>query len=98
MSLTKQQQTDTIAEFNENIRRLGQPLTTIAVALHTTPETIAAVAQLNARHIEDPWILRNYLLDQLHTANIPHQPFTALIGDYRDYWFLNSQRIARGHL
>ncbi len=98
MSLTKQQQTATIAEFSENIRLLGQPLTTIATALQTTPETITAIAQLNARHIEDPWILRNYLLQQLQEAGLPHQPFTALTGDYRDYWFLDTARIAKGHL
>ena len=98
MSLTARQKEHTIAEFEQNRRTLELSYADIAAALNTTPEHVEAVAHLRGRSIEEPWILRNYLIEQADARNIELVPFTALAGDPRDYWFLDTAFIARGTL
>ncbi|MFD0896596.1 DUF2316 family protein [Loigolactobacillus binensis] len=98
MSLTRAQQQATITEFKQNLQLSGLTTTTIAHDLHTDPDTIVALTQLRTQAIENPWILRNYLLQQISAAGKQPVPFTALVGDYHDYWFLNAKKIERGVL
>lgn len=95
MSLTAQQTLDTKKEFQENFKRTGLTLEQIAEDLHTSPASIADTLVLNVSRIEDPWVLKNYLEDVLDKKGIASIPFSALVGDYHRYWFLNSRRIEK---
>lgn len=96
MSLTTSQTEATRREFKVNISRSGRSLAQIADALHTTPDIIAQCVDLHPNRIEDPWIIRNYLLNDLAQQGLTAEPFTALVGDYHQYWFLDAARIERG--
>lgn len=98
MSLSKQEQIDTIKAFKSNIELLGASKIEIAAALNTTPEVIEAISNLQVKSIEEPWILKNYLEEQLNNKGIDAIPFTALKGDYHDYWFLDSRKIETGSI
>jgi hypothetical protein len=98
MSLTRTQQQATIAEFKQNLQLSGLTTTAIAHDLHTNTDTIEALIQLHTQAIENPWILRNYLLKQVSAAGKQPVAFTALVGDYHSYWFLNAKKIERGIL
>lgn len=67
----------------------------VAVDLGTTPQKIRDVSQLNVNRIEEPWILRNYLVKALG-QNVT--PFTVLVGDYHQLWFLDTAYIDRAQL
>lgn len=96
MSLTREQAMATHDEFKMNIARSGLTLDDLAKALGTTAAVIAQCIDMHPRRIDDNWIIRNYLLDYLDSHNIEAVPFSALVGDYHDYWFLNSRIIKRG--
>lgn len=98
MSLTRQQQIDTIKEFSANLELLDISKSEIADALNTNSETIEEILNLKVKTIEAPWILKNYLETQLNNKGIKSIPFSALKGDYHDYWFLDSQKIELGRL
>lgn len=93
MSLSKQEKADTIKAFKSNIELLGASKVEIAAALNTSPKMIDSIINLKVNAIEEPWILKNYLEEQLKNKGIEASPFTALKGDYHDYWFLDSQKI-----
>lgn len=93
MSLTPAQVIATKKEFQENFRLSGLTLTQIADALHTTSTVITATMQLNTPHLEDPWVLKNFLEAYANKQHRPSVPFSALKGDYHNYWFLDTQRI-----
>lgn len=96
MSLTTLQTEATRREFKTNINRSGHSIDELADALHTTPEVIAQCVDMHPDRIEDPWIIRNYLQDDLAKQGLTAAPFTALVGDYHQYWFLDAARIERG--
>lgn len=96
MSLSLAQAKATHDEFKMNIARSGLTLDDLAKALGTTAAVIDQCIDMHPRRIDDNWILRNYLLDYLARHNIEAVPFSALVGDYHDYWFLNSKIISRG--
>ena len=98
MSLTPQEMQRTKEEFKENVERTGLSLEQIAADLHTTPQTIKNILTLDVSHIEDPWILKNYLEETLKIKGKAAVPFTALTGDHHRYWFLNSRRIDKKKL
>jgi len=98
MSLTPQEMQATRTSFQENITLLNQSFEEIAQALNTSTAYVQAVANLDAVHIEDPWILKNYLEEKLQYSGKEAVPFTALKGDFHQYWFLDSQRIEAGQL
>lgn len=98
MSLTRDQKTATIAELAENMRRLGETDESVAAALGTTGAYVSEVRHLHSRRIEDPWIIRNYLLDEARERGVELVPFTALVGDWHGYWFLDGGYIDRGRL
>lgn len=93
MSLNPQQMQNTKKEFQENFERTGLTLEQIASDLNTTPEVIEDTLNLDVSRIEDPWVLKNYLEDELAAQGKSVVPFTALVGDYHRHWFLNSRRI-----
>ncbi|MFV0557309.1 MAG: DUF2316 family protein [Enterococcus sp.] len=93
MSLTAQQMRNTRNELQENFARTGLTIEQLATALDTTTTVITDTLALDVTHIEDPWILKNYLEDTLHKQGKTAITFTALVGDYHQHWFLDKQRI-----
>lgn len=93
MSLTTKQMNDTKKELQANWALAQLTLLECAQALDTTPEVIENTLQLTIHRIEDPWILKNYLEEKLTAKGKESVPFTALVGDYHNYWFLDTDRI-----
>ncbi|MBT9671950.1 DUF2316 family protein [Secundilactobacillus kimchicus] len=96
MSLTIAQIEATKQEFKENIARSGLSLDDLALVLNTTSEVIAQSIAMHPRRIEDNWIIRNFLMKYMADNGIEVVPFTALLGDYHDYWFLDDRVVERG--
>ncbi|MBC1501261.1 DUF2316 family protein [Listeria weihenstephanensis] len=93
MTLTNQQIANTKKEFADNIQISGLSIPTIAKELNTNEEKIESILALNTKAFEDGWILRNYLLEKIKEQGKQPEPFTALVGDHHDYWFLNARKI-----
>ena len=93
MSLTIKQKDDTRRELKENLEKSGVEIPTIAADLGTTVEYIEQLLRLEPNRLEDTWILKNYLLDKVREAGKSPTAFTALGGDYRVIWFLDSDYI-----
>ena len=93
MSLTLQQEEDTRRELRENFEKSGVTLQQVASDLATSAEYIGQLLRLEPKRYEDTWILKNYLTDKVKEAGKTPTKFTALGGDYRKIWFLNSEYI-----
>ncbi len=98
MSLTQAEQIATRQELRANFDLAGVTLAQAAQDLQTTPAHVAAVLELNVATIEEPWILRNYLNQQMIAAGQTPLPYSRLNGSPRRHWFLNQCRIQRGVL
>lgn len=98
MSLTREQRENTISELTENMRRLGETNESLAQALGSTPGYVEEVVHLHARNLEDPWVVRNRLLELGRERGVELVPFTALTGDWHRHWFLDGAYIDRGRL
>ena len=93
MSLTAKQKDDTRRELRENFEKAGVDIHEIAVDLGTTEEYIEQLFRLEPKRYEDTWILKNYLIEKVEKAGKTPTAFTALGGDYKIIWFLNSDYI-----
>lgn len=93
MSLTQQQKLDTILEFQENMSLANLTIESVAEDFRVPPEKISRILQLQQNSIEDPWILKEYLTKKVEEAGQAPVPFTALAGDYHQYWFLDTETI-----
>ncbi|WP_179395331.1 DUF2316 family protein [Lacticaseibacillus absianus] len=93
MSLTPDQRAATRAEFAANLRLSGQTPRRVAVGLHISEAKLQRVMTLTQQSLNDPWILRNYLLAAVAATGQTPVPFTALAGDWHRYWFLDADAI-----
>lgn len=93
MSLNRAEHAQTAQELQENLSKVA--LEQVAADLGTMPEKVLAVSQLDVDRIEEPWILRNYLIKALGSDLTP---FTVLTGDYHQMWFLDTAYIDRAQL
>ena len=93
MSLTAKQMDDTRRELRENLEKSGVSVEQTAKDLATTPDYIRQLLRLEPRRYEDTWILKNYLIEKVREAGKTPTAFTALGGDYRIIWFLDSDYI-----
>ncbi|MBC1573270.1 DUF2316 family protein [Listeria booriae] len=98
MSLTQQQVTDTIREFQQNLAISEWSVDQIAAELQTSSEKINRILHLEQQSIEDPWILKEFLEQQIKKSGKTAVPFTALKGDYHQYWFLKAKKIDKMQL
>lgn len=98
MSLNQREKIDTINELQQSFRLSGLTVQQIATQLQTKADYVCALLKLDAKRIEDPWILKNFLQDYNQNHSIGTVKFTALKGDYHDYGFLNSAIIERALL
>jgi hypothetical protein len=99
MSLTVQQKETAAAEFAAAMKRLGLTAMQVADDFDMPESRIAELLKLhNVRHIEDGWVLRNYLIEKADAEGIELPPFTVLQGDPENYWFLDMRRIRKLNL
>lgn len=93
MSLNPTERANTIKEFQENLKLSGLSVDEVADALNTTPSKITRILNLEQSALEDPWIVRNFLIETIKQNGQTPVTFTALKGDWHNYWFLNSHVI-----
>ncbi|KRN99283.1 DUF2316 family protein [Companilactobacillus kimchiensis] len=93
MTLNPQQITNTINELQENFELSGLTKQQVATDLNISLNKLDTIMNLNQESLNDPWIVRNYLIDKVRAKNQEPVPFTALAGDWHHYWFLNSRII-----
>ena len=93
MSLTPQQEEDTRHELRANFEKAGVTIEQIAEDLGTSETYIVQLFRLEPKKLEDTWILKNYLIEKVKEAGETPTAFTALGGNYKHIWFLNSRYI-----
>lgn len=93
MTLSRKQIETTKKEFQENLVRSQKTVDVVASELGTSVEQIYRILELNIREIEQPWILKNYLVETIESLGEKAVPFTALKGEYHEYWFLDKDKI-----
>lgn len=98
MSLTPDERAATINELSQNFDLAGVSLSQAADELHTTTDHLRQVLNLQVTRIEEPWILRNYLVSIILDQGKEPYPFSKLNGDPSRYPFLDDQFIQRGKL
>lgn len=98
MSLNAQEMENTRYELAENFRRTGLTEQQVADDLGISLTKLQNVMTLNQCSLEDPWILRNYLLEKVEENGEMVVPFSALAGDWNRHWFLNSRKIDSGKM
>ncbi|MBC1722688.1 DUF2316 family protein [Listeria seeligeri] len=98
MSLTKDQKIATKQELAENLALTNLTIAEVAAELNTSEAKIERILNLKQNSLNDGWIFRNYLLKKVAEKGLEQVPFTALGGDYHDYWFLDAGIIDAGIL
>lgn len=93
MSLNFIEKRNTIKELAANREIAGLTFEEIANDLQTNAAVIEQIFSLQTNVIENPWVLKEYLADKIQAAGKVAIDYTALVGDYHEYWFLNSQYI-----
>lgn len=83
----------TRSELRENFELSGLSEKQIADDLDISITKLEHIFDLNQSSINDPWILRNYLIEKVEEMGKTPVQFTALKGDWHHYWFLNSRVI-----
>ena len=98
MVLTGDEAAATKQELQGNFDLSGITLEMAAVDLKSTPEHIQDVMNLKNCRIEEPWVLRNYLIKIILLQEKEPYSFSKLIGNPKRFKFLNNQFIDRGEL
>lgn len=93
MSLNPLQIQHTKKELHKNFELTGLGKSEIANDLKISEVKLEKIFNLKQRRLEDPWILRNYLLEKVEKTGQQPVPFTALAGDWHRHWFLDSNLI-----
>ncbi|USR88216.1 DUF2316 family protein [Lactiplantibacillus pentosus] len=68
MSLNPQQMRATREELQVNFALTGLTKTQVATGLNISVTKLDHLFDLTQQSLEDPWILRNYLIDQVEAA------------------------------
>ena len=93
MSLNPLQIQHTKKELRKNFELTGLSKSEVATDLKISEVKLEKIFNLKQRRLEDPWILRNYLLEKVEKTGQQPLPFTALAGDWHHHWFLDSNLI-----
>ncbi|MGF1981820.1 DUF2316 family protein [Lactococcus taiwanensis] len=93
MSLNPLQIQHTKKELRKNFELTGLSKSEIASDLKISEVKLEKIFNLKQRRLEDPWILRNYLLEKVEKTGQQPLPFTALAGDWHRHWFLKANLI-----
>lgn len=95
MTLNVQQIQATREELQANFALTGLTKAQVAADLNISLEKLNHLFELTQQSLDDPWILRNYLMEKVEITGQTPVAFTALRGDWHQYWFLNSALIDR---
>lgn len=98
MSLSDRQKADSRRELRENLEKSGLTVEEVARRLGTDESYVEDLLAMAPRRIEDPWVLRNLLIQAVREAGGELTPFTAMAGDWHDHWFLDAAYIDRGRI
>ncbi|AEV94492.1 DUF2316 family protein [Pediococcus claussenii] len=93
MSLNPLQRRNTRKELNEALLRSNLKGEKVAADLNITTDKFNRIMSLEQQALEDPWIVKEYLNEQIKKNGAEPVSFSALKGDYHQYWFLNSNVI-----
>lgn len=93
MTLNPQQIKNTQNELQQNFELIGLTKEQVATDLHISLTKLNHLFTLTQSSLNDPWILRNYLIEKVEAQGKKPVPFTALVGDWHQYWFLDSGLI-----
>jgi hypothetical protein len=93
MSLNPEQMDATRQELAENFALTGLTKAQVASDLAISETKLVHLFNLTQQSLDDPWILRNYLIEKVQANGKKPIPFTALSGDWHRHWFLNSKAI-----
>lgn len=95
MSLNAQQLAATRQELHANFILTGLTKEQVAADLQISLTKLDHLFTLTQQSLNDPWILRNYLLERVAAIGQDPVSFTALSGDWHRHWFLDSEVIDR---
>lgn len=98
MVLTSDEAAAVKDELQGNFDLSGITLKMAAIDLKTTPEHIQDVLNLKNCRREEPWVLRNYLIQIVLLQEKEPYAFSKLIGNPKRFGFLNNQFIEKGEL
>lgn len=96
MSLNVFERKRTKDEFKRNIALIGLTTDEVATKLNITEKKLIDIIKLNDDCIENPWIIRNFIIDYAQQNNLQLMQFSKLKGDYHNYFFLDSNYIDMG--
>ena len=89
MSLNFSERVNTSHELRQNLTLSHLTIEHVAIDLNTSVQKINQILELDHVSPEDPWILKEYLSNKLQSQGIIGYPYSKLVGDFRDYWFLD---------
>lgn len=95
MTLSRQQLIATRQELRKNFELTGLSKYQVAADLRISVVKLDRLFDLTQQSLNDPWILRNYLIEKVTATGQQPVPFTALSGDWHRHWFLDSAAIDR---
>ncbi len=98
MSLNRIERRNTKEEFTQNIKLCGLTNAQLATKLNVTENKLESVLELQSTHIEDPWIVVEFLKNYARVNDLKLIPFSKLAGDYNNYWFLDLAYISKGQI
>ena len=94
MSLTFEEKQATKEQLLKSMKLVSMTIDDVAKKLNTTQEKIVATLNLEC-NIENPWVLKEFLQEEARKQKKTPITFSALKGDYKKYYFLNSEIIAK---
>ncbi|KRO00772.1 DUF2316 family protein [Companilactobacillus kimchiensis] len=89
MSLNAQQMRDTRYELKKNFELTGLSKEQVASDLGISVVKLNRIFELEQNSLNDPFILRDYLLEKVTENDKTPVTFTAMGGDIHKYWFLD---------
>ncbi len=94
MSLNITERKQTIIEFNGNMQIANLTVNDLALHFQVSDSKINAIINLEDSCIENPWIIREYLIARIIETNKILFPFSKMNGSYTSYWFLDKAYIS----
>ena len=98
MSLNFSERVNTSHELRQNLTLSHLTIEHVAIDLNTSVQKINQILELDHVSPEDPWILKEYLSNELQSQGIIGYSYSKLVDDFRDYWFLDTKKIANQQL
>lgn len=92
MSLNFIERINTSKELRQNLKLSHLTIEHVAIDLNTSVQKINQILELDHVSPEDPWILKEYLSSKLRSQGIIGYPYSKLVGDFHDYWFLDTKK------